>query len=283
LKPHPDTSQFVERVRCFINWHEDRFDALDKPHKTISDPVGWTRGGEHWIRPDIWRDTIFDGDEDEGVNAARVLRDLGLLRTQDSRNCQAVVCVRDRKSARAYVVKPGIQEWRHTAPAYGAYDAAQIGLPYSDDNGSPALISLSFDGSPPDLANKLEAATSLALDEVLNILRIETQPDDRSFQAILRAKSGIINTVISNQVRVDEAKLKNSQHNDVLPQLLAKIDQSLKEHAEKEKEDARKAREEGWADNTVSDELAAKIYHERTSPWVARFNPAARSPQHAKI
>jgi hypothetical protein len=269
-----DSHLFVERVRCFIKWHGDRFDALDKPHEPISDPVGWTRGGEVWISADSWRDLIFDGDEVAALNASRTLRDLGLLRTQDSRNCQAVVCVRDRKSARAYVVKPEIRE-RITARAYGAYGAAQIGLPYSQDNSSPGLVSLSAGGSPPNLAAKLEAATSLALDEVLGIMRMQLDPEDRAFQAVLRAKSAIINTVISNQVRVDEAKLKNSDRDDALPQLLAKIDQSMKEHAEDEKEDARKAREDGWADNTVSDELAAKIYRERTSPWVARFGPAS--------
>jgi hypothetical protein len=268
-----DTHLFVERVRCFIKWHEGHFDALDKPHEPIANPAGWTRGIEFWIKPDIWRDTIFDGDEDAAQEAARTLRDLGLLRTQDSRNCQAVVCVRDRKSARAYVVMPEIREWRLTAPAYSAYDTAQIGLPYSQDNGSAALTPFSS-GSPPDLAAKLEAATSLALDEVLGIMRMQLNPEDRAFQAVLRAKSAIINTVITNQVRVDEAKLKNSQHNDALPQLLAKIEQSMKKHAEEEKEDARKARQEGWADNTVSDELAANIYRERTSPWVARFGPA---------
>ena len=102
----------IDRVRSFIKWHEDRFDVLDAPHNLISNPVGWSRGGEHWIRPDTWRDTIFDGDEDAAQDAARLLRDLGLLRVQDGRNCQAVVCVRDRKSARAYVLKPEIHEWR---------------------------------------------------------------------------------------------------------------------------------------------------------------------------
>src|SRR5215472_5015540 len=137
---NPETA--IDRVRSFIKWHEDRFDVLDAPHNLISDPVGWSRGGEHWIRPDTWRDTIFDGDEDAAQGAARLLRDLGLLRVQDGRNCQAVVCVRDRKSARAYVLKPEIRDWRPQTPAYGAYDAAQIGLSYSQDTAMQALIFL---------------------------------------------------------------------------------------------------------------------------------------------
>lgn len=82
MKPPPDARLLVERVKLFINWHEDRFDALDGPHEPITVPVVWKRGGEHWIRPDIWRDTIFDGDEDAAQDAARTLRDLSLLRTQ---------------------------------------------------------------------------------------------------------------------------------------------------------------------------------------------------------
>jgi hypothetical protein len=52
------------------------------------------------------RDTIFDGDEGAADDAARTLRELGLLRTQqDSGALQAVVMVRDHKiSVHAYVV-----------------------------------------------------------------------------------------------------------------------------------------------------------------------------------
>jgi hypothetical protein len=152
----------VDRVRSFIRWHAERFDALDAPHESIADLVGWTRGKgdkrEWWIKPDIWRDTIFDGDEDAAIEAARTLRDLGLLRVQDSRNCQAVVCVRDRKSARAYVVKPEIHEWRPTTSAYGAYDAAQIGLPNGQDKLCPAAISLPQPPTCPANFNELSPA-----------------------------------------------------------------------------------------------------------------------------
>jgi hypothetical protein len=87
MRPSTDARLTVERVKLFIKYHEGRFDALDAPHEPITDSVGWKRGGEHWIRPDAWRETIFDGDEDAAQDAARTLRDLGLLRTQDSRNC----------------------------------------------------------------------------------------------------------------------------------------------------------------------------------------------------
>jgi hypothetical protein len=221
MKLSPAAERAIDRVKCFIKWHAGRFDALDEPHEPIADPVGWKRAGEFWIKPETWRDTIFDGDEDAAQDAARTLRDLGLLRVQDSRNCQAVVCVRDRKSARAYVVKPDIREWRLTAPAYGAYDAAQIG-----PDRPPISLIPTIPASQPDLASKLEAATSLALDEVLGIMRMRLDTEDRTFQTILRAKSAIINTVLTNQVRVDEAKLRQ-RSDEHLPALLARIKAAL--------------------------------------------------------
>jgi hypothetical protein len=88
--------------------------------------VGWRRGQgdkrEFWIRPDVWRD-IFDNEPDVAVDAARTLREIGLLRVQDTENCQAVVIVR-KKSVRAYVVKAKILDWRPTEPC-GIYGAAR--------------------------------------------------------------------------------------------------------------------------------------------------------------
>src|SRR5262249_90881 len=55
------------------------------------------------------------------VDAARTLREIGLLRVQDTENCQAVVEVR-KKSVRAYAVKAKILDWQ-PANSYGAYGA----------------------------------------------------------------------------------------------------------------------------------------------------------------
>jgi hypothetical protein len=131
-----DKCLFVERVKCFARWHEDQFDVLDEPREPVANHAGWKRGGEYWIRPDIWRDTIFEGNEIASVDAARTLRDLGLLRVQDTRNFQGVVGVRNHKTARAYVVKPEIREWKPTEPVYGIYGAPQIGLSSSQGNGA---------------------------------------------------------------------------------------------------------------------------------------------------
>jgi hypothetical protein len=259
--PCTDARLIVERVRCFLKWHGEQFDILDAPHEPLANPVGWKRGDECWIRPDTWRDTIFDGDEDAAVNAARTLRDLDLLRVQDSRNCQAVVCVRDRKPARAYVVKPEIREWRLMTPADGDYATDGNNL------GSTSLAP-SADGSPPDLAGKLETATSRALDEALQILRLELPPDHRAYQAVLRAKTTILNSVLTNQVRVDEAKLTQKRES-VLPELLERMKQFKEQRAREEEKEARLARERGWCDDSLSDKLAAEIYRKRAYPWLS--------------
>jgi hypothetical protein len=218
-----DTHLFVDRVRCFIKWHASRFDALDAPHEHISDPVGWTRGGEVWISADSWRDLIFEGDEVAALNASRTLRDLGLLRTQDSRNCQAVVCVRDRKSARAYVVKPEILEWRLMAPAYSAYGAAEL----EPDRPPISLIPTSPD-SPPDLAALLEAASRLGLEKAIAILTMQLDPDSRHFQTLLRAQTALVSTALTAQVKVDEVRLQSNRREEVLPELLKRIEAALK-------------------------------------------------------
>jgi hypothetical protein len=54
---------------------------------------------EFWIRPSAWRE-IFDNDPDVAVNAARTLKERGLLRVQDNANLQVVVVIRG-KSAKA--------------------------------------------------------------------------------------------------------------------------------------------------------------------------------------
>jgi hypothetical protein len=220
MQSNIDARTAVALVRAFIRWHAQRFDALDKTHEPTTDPAGWTRSGEFWMPPETWRDAIFEGEEDAALIAAQALRDTGLLRTQTGPSLQCNVKIRG-EVRRCYCVSEKILAWAPPVPSRGSegYNPAQVALAYGQEKGSTPL--------PLGLANKLEAATSLALDEVLNILRMETQPDDRSFQAILRAKSGIINTVISNQVRVDEAILRNNRQSDMLPEILARIDAAL--------------------------------------------------------
>jgi hypothetical protein len=50
----PETA--IDRVRSFIKWRAEKFDALDEVHEPMLESVGWRRGQgekrEFWIRPD---------------------------------------------------------------------------------------------------------------------------------------------------------------------------------------------------------------------------------------
>jgi acyl-CoA reductase-like NAD-dependent aldehyde dehydrogenase len=41
MKPSSDARLIVERVRCFLKWHGERFDVLDAPHEPLANPMGW--------------------------------------------------------------------------------------------------------------------------------------------------------------------------------------------------------------------------------------------------
>src|SRR5262249_39101931 len=133
---------------------------LDAGHEAIADPVGWQRGQgdrrEFWIRPDVWRD-IFDNNPDVSVDAARTLREIGLLRVQDTENCQAGVEVQ-KKSVRAYAVKAKILDWQPTT-SYGAYEPLETAPRRNSatlNSVSPAVTSLQpSDGQPPALSTLL--------------------------------------------------------------------------------------------------------------------------------
>jgi hypothetical protein len=218
-----DTHLFVDRVRCFIKWHGDRFDALDKPHEPISDPVGWTRREEVWIKQAVWRDTIFDGDGDEAMSASCALRDLGLLRVQDRGNCAALVNIRG-KPCRAYVVLPTVSEWR---PVTGAHNGNNGYAQLEPDRPSISLIPTIPD-SPPDLAALLESASRLGLEKAIAILTMQLDPESRHFQTLLRAQTALVSTALTAQVKVDEVRLQSNRRDDGLPALLERIADVLK-------------------------------------------------------
>jgi hypothetical protein len=133
-----------------------------------------------------------------------------------------VVCIRDRKSARAYVVKPEIRDWRLTAPAYSAYDASEL----EPDRPPMSLIPTSPD-SPPDLAALLEAASRLGLEKAIAILTMQLDPESRHFQTLLRAQTALVSTALTAQVKVDEVRLQSNRSDEGLPALLAKIEAAL--------------------------------------------------------
>jgi hypothetical protein len=224
-----DTHLSVERVRCFIKWHVDRFDALDKPHEPISDPVGWTRRDEVWIKQAVWRDTIFDGDGDEAMSASCALRDLGLLRVQDRGNCAALVNIRG-KPCRAYVVLPAINEWR---PVTGGRNGNNGFAQLESVGGGTALIPHAINGlttdAPPDLAVLLESASRLGLEKAIAILTMQLDPESRHFQTLLRAQTALVSTALTTQVKVDEGRMQAQRSQELLPELLKRIEAALKE------------------------------------------------------
>src|SRR5262249_14064061 len=101
----------IDRVRSFIRWNGCRFDALDEEHEAIVDPVGWRRRQvekrEYWIKPKVWREEIFDGDEDQALAAGQALKEADLLRVQSSDRCQAVVALAPNVLGADRVARPG--------------------------------------------------------------------------------------------------------------------------------------------------------------------------------
>jgi hypothetical protein len=85
----------------------------------------------------------------------------------------------------------------------------------------PAVVPA--DGSQPDLAAKLENVAALALDEAEAILRLKLPPDDRAYQAVLRAKAAIFNGTLAIKVRVDEVRFKAEQEPDRLGEILEEL------------------------------------------------------------
>jgi hypothetical protein len=185
---------------------------------------GWRKGDEFWVRPATWQEqlcaTEFDPQE-----MARTLKDLDLLRTQDSRTFQCCVKVQG-KTERAYVVSRAILEWKPAvtyARHNGHTDAGAQPLPQFSprQSGSPALIPTARDDA--DLATRLERGVSRALDEALDILNTKVGRDDKAYQAILRVKGTIVNTLIGAQIRVDEGRLRAREADKLLPALLESL------------------------------------------------------------
>jgi hypothetical protein len=70
-------------------------------------------------------------------------------------------------------------------------------------------------------------------------------------------------------VKLEEIKAQRKDRNEgSIRVLINRLD-------EFDKEDARRARENGWCDDSLSDKLAAEIYHEKTCPW--RRKPDCRN------
>jgi hypothetical protein len=77
-----------------------------------------------------------------------------------------------------------------------------------------------------DLGEKLEQAVHMALNEVVAILGFSLNTDDRAFTATLKAKTTILSSVLSAQVRIDEARFETGKR-DRLDEILAAAENSL--------------------------------------------------------
>ena len=85
------------------------------------------------------------------------------------------------------------------------------GLPSEPRAGEAPLA-----GRPGDMAAELEAVAQLGLKNLRDIL---TAPLDFEDSSLLRAKNAAANTVLSTQVKVDEARMRSATV-DKLPELL---------------------------------------------------------------
>jgi hypothetical protein len=215
----------VLRSAVRLNW--GRFADPRESHGAGADIPGWRRDHgdgefELWLLPAYWRG-VFEPDID-AVEAAQVLDRLGLLRRQDDGNLQTVVKVGGR-AVRVYAIDgKALAAWKVTARCFGGY-----GRTDTPELASASPASLVSQENTADLATRLERGVSRALDEALDILNTRVGRDDRAYQAILRAKATIVNTLVSAQIRVDEHKLRARQTDELLPKLL----ESLKIEQEK--------------------------------------------------
>jgi hypothetical protein len=213
-EPLMSPEAILERLQCFLKWNAHRTDALDMNHEPIASPACYTRGKgdklEYWITAETWRTELFPDDEDG--SAPKAIASLGLLRLpKEPANFQICAGIR-QKITKVYAVRAGIL----TAKANGHNGTTQLALPSVIEAPLPPA-------EPLSLAAKLENIVSLSLDEAESILRLRVSPDDRAYQAVLRAKTAVFNGALANQVRIDETKLREAQRADAIAQALAEL------------------------------------------------------------
>jgi len=103
-----EARQAVEQVRLVIQQHgESRFEPLDDPDaRPVNNRLGWRKGQEWWIPPEIWKAEFAAGFDPSFV--AHVLAERGMLRRQGGNALQCTVNIGKGKRTRAYVLTPAI-------------------------------------------------------------------------------------------------------------------------------------------------------------------------------
>jgi hypothetical protein len=229
--PHPSTNHLISRVRDFIRWQEKMFGDPSARGAPLEDPPGWATDKEFWIRNTVWRETIFEGNNDDATAAADALIDHGLLRAKysaEGRERTANVRVR-AQIVRAFAVSRTILSWEAQAPArpgeiLAARHAATMQhamMQHASLTNGDGEQSAQIEAS--ELGERLEQAVHMALNEAVAILGFALDPDDRAFAAILKAKTTILSSVLNAQVRVDERRFvkEDTEHDLEMEKLLS--------------------------------------------------------------
>jgi hypothetical protein len=226
--PHPSTNHLISRVRDFIRWQEKMFGDPSSRGVPVEDPIGWANGKEFWILNTVWRETIFEGNNDDATAAADALIDHGLLRAKrrerDLEVLERTATVRVREQTfRAFAVSKSILSWKDQTPA--RFEEILSARHAATMQHAATIMSDQITG-PSDLGEKLEQAVRMALNEVVAILGFSLNPDDRAFSSILKAKTTILSSVLSAQVRIDETRFEPGKK-DRLEGFLAAAERSL--------------------------------------------------------
>jgi hypothetical protein len=101
--PHPSTNHLISRVRDFCRWQEKLFGDPSAQGVPVEDPPGWATEKEFWIRNNVWRDTIFEGNADDSMAAADALIERGVVTPEADAALHQIVmsaCVRKMEGHR---------------------------------------------------------------------------------------------------------------------------------------------------------------------------------------
>jgi hypothetical protein len=216
------------------NVWRSKYARCPRPLPNGQEGAGWATKREFWIRSNVWRETIFEGNAADAMAAADALIDHGLLRvklTSEGRERTTNVRVREQ-IFRAFAVSKSILAWRGPSPArpdeiLAARHAAtmqHVMMQHASLTNGDGEQSAHIETS--DLGKKLEQAVHMALNEVVVILGFSLNPDDRAFASILKAKTTILNSVLNAQVRIDETRFRPVKE-DRLERILASAERSL--------------------------------------------------------
>jgi hypothetical protein len=223
--PHPSTNYLIARVRDFCRWHEKMFGDPSARGAPLEDPPGWVTDKEFWIRNTVWRETIFEGNPGDSSAAADALIDHDLLRAKrrerDLEVRERTITIRVREQTfRVFAVNKSILSWKDATPA--RFDEILAARHAAAMQHAAAIMPDQITGAS-DLGEKLERAVRMALNEVVAILGFSLNPDDRAFSSILKAKTTILSSVLSAQVRIDERRFvkEDTEHDLEMEKLLS--------------------------------------------------------------